>query len=92
LHWAASFGYEVTIGYLIAWGADINSVDYKGLTPLHITVKNFRKNRSATRCVKQLLMKGANKNAVDFNNKKPIDYILNQTTGDKVAIEIEAVL
>ncbi len=92
MHWAASFGYEVTIGYLIAWGADINSVDYKGLTPLHITVKNFRKNRSATRCVKQLLMKGANKNVVDFNNKKPIDYIKNQTTGDKVAIEIEAVL
>lgn len=65
LHWAAFSGSELTLSYIIAWGGDLNDVDSKGLTPLHLAVKSYKENRS-TKGIKQLLIKGADREAVDF--------------------------
>jgi len=40
LHWASqSLSYEV-VRYLIAWGANVDAVDDRGYTPLHLVIKN----------------------------------------------------
>ena len=74
LHWAAFSNAECILNYIIAWGGDLNAQDSKGLTPLHLAVKSYKDNHS-TRGIKQLLLKGADRNALDYETKKPIDYV-----------------
>lgn len=74
LHWACFSGAELTVQYIIAWGGNLEARDQKGLTPLHLAVKSYKENRSAT-VVKSLLIKGADRNAVDYLKFKPTDYL-----------------
>ena len=74
LHWAAFSGADLTLSYIVAWGGNLNSQDTKGLTPLHLAVKSYKENRS-TKAIKQLLIKGADRNALDYMTQKPIDYV-----------------
>ena len=74
LHWAAFAGAELALSYIVAWDCDINSIDAKGLTPLHLAVKSSEDLRS-TKSIKQLLIKGADRNIRDFQGKKPIDLV-----------------
>ena len=78
LHWAAFSGAELTLSYIIAWGGNLNEIDSKGLTPLHLAVKSYKENRS-TKGIKQLLIKGADRNAMDFQTLRPIDYVPMQS-------------
>ena len=64
MHWAAFAGAELTLSYLIAWGANLEAIDHKGQTPLHLAVKTHQQYGSS-KGVKLLLIKGANRNAVD---------------------------
>ena len=94
LHWAAFSGAELTLNYIIAWNGDLTAQDTKGLTPLHLAVKSYKENRS-TKGIKQLLIKGANRNALDFETRKPIDYVPAPVPGerpDNMAIEIRRLL
>lgn len=61
LHWAAFSGAELSLSYLVAWNPNLNAQDTKGLTPLHLAVKSSEDLRS-TKAIKQLLIKGADKN------------------------------
>ena len=74
VHWAAYSSCECVLNYLISWGANINAMDAKGLSPLHCAVKAYQ-NKFGTRTIKQLLIKGADRNALDHDNKRPCDYI-----------------
>jgi len=47
MHWAAFTGAELTLSYIIAWGGEINSIDLKGQTPLHLSVRSFYEHRSS---------------------------------------------
>ena len=98
LHWAAFSGAELTLNYIIAWGGNLDAQDSKGLTPLHLAVKAYKDNRSS-KGIKQLLVKGANRNALDFETKKPVDYITmpeigldNEKQIDPLALEIRKLL
>ena len=96
LHWAAFSGAELTLSYIIAWGGNLNDIDSKGLTPLHLAVKSHKENRS-TKGIKQLLIKGANRNAMDFQTLRPIDYVPlptkeNGLEPDPLAMEIRKLL
>jgi palmitoyltransferase len=64
LHWAAFAGAELTMSYILAWNADIDAVDSKGLTALHLAVKSSEDIRS-TKGIKLLLIKGADRNILD---------------------------
>lgn len=47
---------------------NLNEPDNEGLTPLHLAVISGN-----SRVVRKLLIKGANKNLLDKNNKTPAD-------------------
>ena len=51
LHWAAFSGAELALSYIVAWNPDINAVDSKGLTALHLAVKSSEDLRS-TKAIK----------------------------------------
>ncbi|CDW85828.1 dhhc zinc finger domain containing protein [Stylonychia lemnae] len=72
LHWAAFSGAELALSYIVAWNPDINAVDSKGLTALHLAVKSSEDLRS-TKAIKQLLIKGAEKNIKDIQGHRAID-------------------
>ena len=74
LHWAGFSGADLTLNYILAWGGDTEMRDSKGLTPLHLAVKSAKEHRS-TKGVKQLLIKGADRNALDNEGKLPVDYM-----------------
>ena len=74
MHWAGFSGADLTLNYILAWGGDTEMRDSKGLTPLHLAVKSSKEHRS-TKGVKQLLIKGADRNALDNVGMKPIDYM-----------------
>jgi ankyrin repeat protein len=56
---------------------DLNAKDIQGFTPLHIAVTAVHKLGS-TRSVKALLLKGADREALDNKNKRAIDLISNE--------------
>ena len=63
LHWAAFYGCEQAVNYLLAWNKlDINEQDNEGLTPLHLGCMSGN-----SRVVKRLILKGAKK---DLRNIK----------------------
>lgn len=74
LHWAAFAGAELTMSYIVAWNVDINAVDARGLTALHLAVKSSEDIRS-TKGIKLLLIKGADRNIQDNSGKKPIELV-----------------
>ena len=53
------------MSYIVAWGGDLEAKDTKGLTPLHLAVKSYREFHSM-KGIKQLLIKGADRDALDF--------------------------
>lgn len=74
LHWAAYLYKEVSLSFLIAWGADIHSLDSDQNTPLHLAVQSSCENDD-TRCTKILLLKGADRNKRNSEGKRPIEVV-----------------
>mmetsp|Transcript_25382 Transcript_25382/g.22522 ORF Transcript_25382/g.22522 Transcript_25382/m.22522 type:complete len:185 (+) Transcript_25382:473-1027(+) len=73
LHWAAIGQKEVSLTYLIAWGAKVNIKDTDGNTPLHLAVRSTVSTN--TRCIKILLLKGANRGERNISDYLPIQMI-----------------
>lgn len=59
---------------MLSWAKDLNDKDIEGYTPLHLAVKSVESLRS-TRPVRSLLIRGASRNEVDNNKRKPIDLV-----------------
>lgn len=57
----------------MAWDADVNARDSKGLTPLHLAVKSSEDLQS-TRSIRHLLIKGADKDIMDNEGRKAINF------------------
>ena len=63
---------ENSVNFLTSWGVDLNIPDKDGgLTPLHLAVISGN-----TRIVRKLLVRGANRNIRDKQNKLPIDLAI----------------
>ena len=60
--------------YIISYGGNIELKNNFGQTPLHKAVVEYWRHRSS-KGIKYLLTKGANRNAVDNENEKPVDYL-----------------
>ena len=74
LHWACYAGAENAVSYLIANDADPNLQDLDGYSPLHLSIKSAESIKSS-RIVKQLLFCGADRNLINHEGCKPIDYV-----------------
>lgn len=74
LHWACVAGSDTATYYLQSWGVDVNARDFLMYTPLHLAVR-YSSRFPSTRAIKELLIKGANREAVEKNGLKPIDLV-----------------
>jgi ankyrin repeat protein len=74
LHFACFKGAETSIYYLLGWGCDVNAVDDNGNTPLHIAVQYALEFRDC-RAVKEMLIRGADRQIKNVNGRRPIDNI-----------------
>lgn len=74
LHWAAFAGADMSLTYILSWGANINLQDIKGLTPLHLAVKTSE-DMLTTRTIRALLLKGADPKIRDYRGLTALDYL-----------------
>lgn len=72
MHWAAYSKAEITLVYMLSWITELDDQDCDGFTPLHLAVKSVESLQS-TRPVRSLLIRGASRNAVDNQDRKPVD-------------------
>jgi len=64
----------MALNYLLSMSPNLEAKDIKGYTPLHIAIPSVEKLGS-TRSVKALLLRGADRNSLDNQGKKPFDLI-----------------
>jgi ankyrin repeat protein len=67
LHWACYSRSEIALNYLLSMAPDMEARDQKGFTPLHLAVKSVEQLKS-TRPVRALLLKGADRLALNDSN------------------------
>lgn len=84
LHWCAFNGADLSLSFVLAWGAEVNCRDVKGKTPLHKAVERYE-NEESVKVIKILLIRGADRSALDFEGKSPLDYLKNKTKDAKAA-------
>lgn len=72
LHWACHMAAENSINFLLSWMNDINILDRKGQTPLHLGIYHLR-----PKIIKKLIRKGADVHLKDFSGRSVLD-ILNE--------------
>lgn len=68
LHWACHTGSELSLNFLMAFGADVNSQDDVGVTPLHLGAISEK-----SRIIKKLIQFGADKKLKDNSGRTPYD-------------------
>jgi ankyrin repeat protein len=74
LHWAAYLNKEISLTYLIAWGANVNAQDSELNTPLHLAIVASERVQE-TRCAKILLLKGAHRKLKNLEGKTAKDFV-----------------
>ena len=74
LHWASYSKSEFALVYILAIGPNLEIKDSSGLTPLHLAIKSVGDLRS-TRPVRSLLLKGANRHAVNNQGQNVFEII-----------------
>ena len=82
LHCAAVNSAEISIQYIVANGGNIDQRNKLGQTPLHKAVMKWREHKSS-KGIKDLLCKGADRNKIDFEKKKPVDHLPPLNPGEK---------
>ena len=78
LHWAVNSTAENSINFLISWMDDINQVDKKGQTALHIAIHTLR-----PKLIKKLLYKGADIYLKNNIGESVYDIISNNDGSNK---------
>lgn len=73
LQWAVFSSAEVSASYLLSWSPDFDHRNDAGQTALHVAVTSADESESV-RCIRFLLLRGADKEIVDNNGLKAIDY------------------
>lgn len=74
----------------MAYDADPNVQDMDGYTPLHLAIKSAESIKSS-RIVKQLLFAGAERNIINAEGYKPVDYVKSISI-NHIALEIKKAL
>lgn len=74
LHWAAYSGAADALSCLLKWTRCVNEPNGEGQTPLHLGAKTAMSSGSF-RVVRLLCFNGADRNILDNNGKRAIDYV-----------------
>lgn len=74
LHFACTQAHSNAIDWLIGFGADVNAQNTKKDTPLILLMKNPQALGNAS-CARILIMKGADKDLANSEEKKAMDYV-----------------
>ena len=74
LHWACCAASDTACYYLQSWGVDVNAKDFLKYTPLHLAVR-YSARFTTTRSIKELLIKGADRDAKESSGLRPIDLV-----------------
>ena len=74
MHWACYSNSEIALSYLLAWKPEMNIKDQEGFTPLHLAIKSTDTVES-TRPVRFLLIRGADKTALDKQNRTAMELV-----------------
>lgn len=74
LHWACCAASDTACYYLQSWGVDVNAKDFLKYTPLHLAVR-YSARFTTTRSIKELLIKGADRDARESSGMRPIDLV-----------------
>jgi hypothetical protein len=90
LHWACYSKSEIALNYLLAMNPDLNAKDQKGFTPLHLAVKSVEALKS-TRPVRALLLKGANRESID-NEDRTAAMVIGGGVPENTRNELEVML
>ena len=86
LHWAAVSMNELSLTYLIAWGAKVNLPNIDGNSPLHLAV--FYTESLSNRWAKILLLKGANREARNNQNQLPVEMVQEWEAKDELVNDL----
>ena len=70
LHWACHMPAENAINFLLSWIDDVNLLNRKGQTPLHLGIYCLK-----AKIIKKLLRKGADINSKDFSGRSIMDIL-----------------
>ena len=75
LHLAAHSGAADALSCLLKWTHCVNEANNDGQTPLHLGAR-IAMSSGTLRCVRLLCFSGADRNLLDKNEKKAIDYLI----------------
>eukprot|EP00826_Nyctotherus_ovalis_P023365 TRINITY_DN1795_c0_g10_i1.p1 TRINITY_DN1795_c0_g10~~TRINITY_DN1795_c0_g10_i1.p1 ORF type:complete len:441 (+),score=81.90 TRINITY_DN1795_c0_g10_i1:575-1897(+) len=85
LHWAAYFGAVDALSCLLKWTRCVNEPNSEGKTPLHLGTQTAMSSGSF-RAIRLLCFNGADRNLLDSNGKRAIDYV---TEGKATEVHLE---
>jgi len=85
LHYAVDKSRKDTVIWLVTNGANINSQDYRGNSPIHVACIN-----NDVEMVRILLNRNADPSITDLANIKPIDKTSLQSIKKMIELKIEA--
>ena len=91
LHWACCAGSDTASYYLQSWGVDVNARDFLGYTPLHLAVR-YSARFPNTRAIKELLIKGADRDAKEKSGLRPVDLVADSVEDEELKEELRALL
>lgn len=74
LHYACNRGAEWSAYWLIGFGANVNALNNRKDTPMHMII-NKPEQIFSTKTVRELIFRGGNKHAENIDGKIPADYI-----------------
>lgn len=90
MHWACYTANDIAIYYLNSWSCNVNLQDKNGYTPLHMVVfasESFDEDHADKairyRAVRELLIKGAERDIRDNLGKRAYDYACEMQDEDR---------
>lgn len=91
LHFAALSGAEFASFWLMGFGQDVNALNHKKETPLHLHIKSELQMVNTKTC-REMIFRGADRCIVNADGLKPIDLVDDYIQVDQIRKELKQLL